>query len=241
MLIALALMLSACQVDATVVVSVAENGGGTVTVEVAADVEAIERVGKDLANLELDDLETAGWSIEGPLTRDELVVYRAAKPFAGSAELGSVLAEVLGPDALSEFRLERDKRWGEVEYHLTGTVDLTEGLEVLSDSELTDALGGAPLGVDLEALEEELGQDPAQAVRFNLVVVMPGETSDGLLSEQRPVNVTFAVPDAAPVDLMTLEVDEGPRQWRLMSIGLAVIAGLTALVSIGGSIMNRRS
>lgn len=230
-----------CRVETAVVVSVAENGGGVVTVEVVADEEAIRRVGTDLEGLRLSDIEDAGWALEGPLTRGELIVHRASKRFGGSEELNSVLGEVLGPEVLADFALERDKRWGEVEYRLSGTLDLTGGLESLGDEALTEALGGAPLGLDLDDLAEELGEDPSAAGTVSLVAVLPGTRSDGTRSEDQPVTADFASTEAIEIDVTTIDADDGPRQWRLMAIGLAVSSVILAVLAIGGSLMGRRA
>lgn len=234
-------VLASCRVDTTVVVSIAENGGGVVTVEVVADTAAMRRVGPDLDGLMLGDLDATGWQVEGPLLRGDDVIHRAAKPFAGSDELGAVLGEVLGPDVLSGFRLDRTKEWAQVDYRLTGTVDLTGGLESLGDTELTAALDGQPLGVDLEALAEEIGGDPAERGSVSLVVVMPGETADGSVSEELVVDTTFAADAPIGVDIRTVDRAEGPRQWRMMAVGLGASAVLLAVLGVVAPVLLRPS
>ncbi|MET0489938.1 MAG: hypothetical protein ABW143_06875, partial [Acidimicrobiales bacterium] len=56
--------------DATTRVEVAEDGSGTVTVEVVLDQEAADRVPDLAAQLRVRDLRQTGWEITGPEPAD---------------------------------------------------------------------------------------------------------------------------------------------------------------------------
>ena len=60
-------MVGGCRLQLDVNVEVAKDGSGSVEVVVGVDRDGIKRIGGDLgAVLAIDDLEDAGWSIEGP-------------------------------------------------------------------------------------------------------------------------------------------------------------------------------
>ena len=67
LLLAGAMLAAGCRLELDVHVEVAEDGSGSVEVVVGIDRDGIERIGGDLgAVLAIDDLEAAGWTVEGP-------------------------------------------------------------------------------------------------------------------------------------------------------------------------------
>ena len=167
------LVLVGCQVDATVEVDVADDGSGVVGVTVVADADAAARGSLTADGLRTDDLTAAGWTVAPAVTADDgSVRFHAEKPFAAAEDLPAVLAEV--SSAFSQFRLERDRSFGELTWTMRGEVDLSAGAAALGDEQLAALLGGQPLGRDVSALEQEIGSSLADATSLTFVVEMPG-------------------------------------------------------------------
>ena len=85
----LLVLLAGCRLDVDVATMVAEDGSGTVTVTVHADAELLAAAPGLVADLRLDDLATAGWTVDGPVTAagdgTRLVL---TKPFAPPSRPG---------------------------------------------------------------------------------------------------------------------------------------------------------
>ncbi|MGI9601719.1 MAG: hypothetical protein ACR2QE_07535, partial [Acidimicrobiales bacterium] len=224
--IALALVLAACRVDARVEVEVAEDGSGTVDVAVSLDQEAAERAGDLDLILVTDDLEAAGWAIE-PAAResDGLTWVRASKPFAEAADLNGVLAEV---SPIFDVVLDRDHSFAQTSFDLQGTIDMSGGLESLGDAQL-EALFGSAAGVDLVALEDEIGPlEDAGELQF--VVTMPYDISgDGDEVQAEQSIWTISAGEAA-----TIEASASQRQpWTLVWSLAAILLGLALVIVLG--------
>jgi hypothetical protein len=164
------LLLTGCQVKATVGVHAEADGSGRVEVIVVLDRAAVARV-PDL-ELRTDDLARAGWEIEGP-TRQARGGLRigAKRRFRSPAEAERLIAQVSGAGGVLEgFALERERSFLRTRMRLTGTLDLTDGVARFSDSDLAERLGGQPLGLEpaqLTAVDE--------ALRVEVVGDLPGK------------------------------------------------------------------
>ncbi|MCH1434764.1 MAG: hypothetical protein L7U56_03755, partial [Acidimicrobiales bacterium] len=64
------LVASACRVDTTVDIKVEDDGSGLVTIAIDADLEAVNLLVEDPADLRFSDLEAAGWDLDGPEVDD---------------------------------------------------------------------------------------------------------------------------------------------------------------------------
>ena len=200
------LLLTGCQVKATVGVHAKADGSGHVEVIVVFDRDAVGRV----PNLELrtDDLVRAGWEIEGPTSEPGGGLrIEAQRRFRSPAEAERLVAEVGGAGGVLEgFELERERSFLRTRMRLTGILDLTDGVARFSDSDLAERLGGQPLGLEpaqLTAVDE--------ALRVEVVGDLPGKR---------------ATWQARPGERIRL-VAEG-EQWNLGSILFAVLAVLCA-------------
>jgi len=172
----LVLVAGACRVDVEVGIEAEADGSGRVRVEVEADREVVEAV--DLSKgLRTDDLQQAGWEVEGPTPRPEggqRVV--ATKPFRTPAGAKLVIEEITGADGpFRGFRLEQTRTFARTTTRLAGTVDLAEGIEAFGDPGLRTALGGSDLGLDLGKLEQTAGAPLDQLVGIQVVVRLPGD------------------------------------------------------------------
>ena len=157
-LLGAAAALSACRVDATVDVAIADDGTGQVRVSAGFDDEALSRAG----DLRLDDVRAAGWEVTGPQKEPERDAsggtwIHATKNFRSPEQFSLIMSEINGPDGLfRDFQLRRSTGFGNVTYTLTGTIDPSRGLETLSDPEVAQLLGGNALGRPTAELANEV-------------------------------------------------------------------------------------
>ena len=98
LLLAGAMLTAGCRLELDVHVAMDEDGSGSVEVVVGIDPDGIERIGGDLdAVLEVDDLEAAGWTVEGPDEEpDGYTRMRFRKPFDDPEEAAAIFAEIAG-------------------------------------------------------------------------------------------------------------------------------------------------
>ena len=190
LLLLLALVVAACQVDTTVTVAVEEDGSGDVRVRTALDAAAVERLPdldddgvsgpSDLVALvRVEDLAAAGWSVGQPEeSADGGLSLTVSRPFGTPDEADTILAELTGPSgALRDLHVTRSASFGRTELGFSGTADLSGGLEAFGDEGLAAALDGEPLGQDAAAIEAALGQPLADAVTLEVVADLDGEST----------------------------------------------------------------
>ena len=159
-----------CQVVLTTGIEARRDGSGVVRAAVGLDDEALRELGDPTAELRLDDLRDAGWTVAAPAKEaDGLTWVRLSKPFADPGQAGRVAAELSGPDGpFRDFRLERRRNLVRTTTDFTGVVDLTAGLAGLYDQGLRDALGDAAPALDPAALAEK-------DVRVRVEARLPGQ------------------------------------------------------------------
>jgi hypothetical protein len=164
-------LAAGCRVDATTTVVVDEDGSGSVTVEVVLDEEAAARIPDLAEQLQVRDLQRTGWEITGPeAVEGGGQVITATKAFFEPDQLADVLAEVGG---ITDPSLERSRSFATTSYDFTGTLDLSAGLATFSDPQLTDLLDGMPVGIDPEALADELGSPLQDLTSFAFEIQLP--------------------------------------------------------------------
>jgi hypothetical protein len=207
---AAALLGGGCRVDVGMDVSVQDDGSGEVEVVVALDRDAARRVPGLEDQLEVDDLEAAGWEVSGPSrVRGGGVEIRATKGFTSLDELGDVVAEVSGRDGpLSDLAVERDRAaFGDI-WRVRGAADLRDGLEAFGDAGLRERLGGSSLGMSDEELERAAGRPLPEAVRFRVTADLPGGGASWspALGERTPLEAESRTWEAPRLGLLALAV-----------------------------------
>ena len=183
-----AVVLGGCQVHTTVAIDVRDDGSGQVEVSVALDEEAARRVPQLADQLEVDDLVASGWTVTGPSPEDDGRTWiRASKPFSAPEQAGAVLAEVTGPAGpFRDLEVRRRPSLVEDRWELDATVDLRDGLAGFSDDALRERLDGTNVGLSDEEVAAEAGRPLAEAVTFEVAVVLPGEvTGNGAATGSR--------------------------------------------------------
>ncbi len=184
----LVLLLTGCRVDSAVRVEVAEDGSGTVTVEVVLDQEAADRIPDLAEQLRVRDLRRTGWEITGPEPLEGGgVTITATKAFFEPEQLAVVLGEIGGTRGpILDPSLTRERSFGRTTYEFTGTLDLSRGIATFSDRALTQLLDGFPVGRDLEALEAELGAPISELTSFTFEITLPeGDRTETTTFEAR--------------------------------------------------------
>ncbi len=179
-LVACLLLVTGCQAEGFLELHVDNDGGGTVYVAVAFDLDAAARTVFFEQKLPVDDLVATGWTVTGPsLEGDGRYWVRAQKAFSQLDQIPGILEEVGGKDGpFRDFAVQRDGSFGRTEWSFTGTVDLSGGLAAFSDAALTATLGGQPLGQPADAYTQEYGAPLESLAKLNVVVDLPGEVQD---------------------------------------------------------------
>jgi hypothetical protein len=223
LLAAVPLLAAGCRVDATTTVEVAEDGSGTVTVEVVLDEEAAARIPDLAEQLRVRDLNRSGWTITGPDETAGGVTITATKDFFEPEQLAEVLAQIGGQRGpILEPSLTRERGFGTTAYDFEGTLDLSRGIAAFSDRRLTELLDGFPIGQDQEALEAELGAPLSELTSFTFEIVLP----DG--SRTRTTTYEAALGD----DPVAMAASTDERNLLVFGLAGGAVAAVALLVLV---------
>jgi len=232
---------SACRVQTEVGITVNENGSGKVVVRVGFDEDALRRAPNVLQSLRTDDLKTAGWTIAGPAKgADSLTSIEASKEFANPDEADKIFTELSGTGGpLRDFAITRTRSFGRTKFTFKGTVDFTAGLESFSDSELAAQLDGKPLGDDLQAIEQRIGEPLDSVFQFRISVRLPGN-----LTSNAPVQLGSTAawtPRLSQPGPMQLTASSTSTRWQtIIPTIIAVVAGVALLLVVVVGLIRRR-
>lgn len=171
-----AVVTSGCKMKVDVGIDVNRDGSGEVAVAVDLDEEAVSRLPELAAQLRLDDLEVAGWEVEGPtVTTEGSTVIDVTKAFATPEEATQVLQDVSGTSGpFQSLTVARQSSFLATDYTFTGAVDLREGVEGFFDEELRRSLEGSDLSLARADLEELTGAPLEETFRFEVRATLPG-------------------------------------------------------------------
>ncbi len=229
-----ALLATACQVDAVVDIEVTEDGSGLVRLTTAFDEEIVEAAPELREGLRVDDLAAAGWTVEGPRAAETggAVVVTASKPYSSPDLLQRVLDEIAGPNGLfTDFDVVRERSFARTTYTFSGTVDPSISLETFGDETLTGLGLDGPLGLTLAELEAAAGRPLDETVNLTVNVQLPENVEantnliDGMTAtyEVRPTD-----PLPTTIDVRSSVEDRLPRIWA--AVALVAIALLATLL-----------
>ncbi|MBW3615140.1 MAG: hypothetical protein KY439_07525 [Actinobacteria bacterium] len=227
----------ACKVDASVEVSARPDGTGEVTVTALLDRRAVDTVGDLDTQVALDDLRATGWEVRGPEENtDGGAEVEARRSFGNSSEARQVLDEITGPEgAFKGFVLEQKRTFFRTETAVRGTVDLSGGMGTFSDAKLAEALGGQPLGVTAEQLEQRLGVPADRAFGLQVAVRLPGRI------ESNAPTTTGSTAVWAPGLGEQVAIMATAEQWNRLNLVLTAVAAGSALALVGVLARRRRS
>ncbi len=166
--------LTACRVDTVVDLRVDPSGTGLVTVTLIADAETVARVPELAADLRLQDVRDAGWTVEGPTLRgDGGVEVGAWKRFVSASQLPEVLAEIAGAGVLfSDVQLTQSGTFARQRYDFGVTVNPSPPLETFSDDALAAVLDGNHFGRPLGDLLASV-ESPREALGLTFSLTLP--------------------------------------------------------------------
>lgn len=243
----LGLAAAACEVASEVLIDVAEDGSGTVSVGVGTDVATATALGGESSAegyeslLSLEDIGVAGWTYQG-LTResDNLYWLRASKPFGNSSELSSVLDEIVGEQVFTNFALERETSFARQEWTLTGEVTLGGVTQrVAGETALAEA-GLLDLVEFIKGMERgATADDFAQALTFRLETKMPGSLSEGY--QQGQLELDGVSDTSGEINVKTEAVNDTLIWIRTMAIaGSALLVVMLLIRVISKSAASRR-
>lgn len=224
------LLASACQVTTTVDVHVEDDGSGTVTVTIEADADAVALLPDAPDGLMFDDLEDAGWSLEGPdIAPSGALSITAAKRFEHPDDLQAVLSELVGDVDFIELDVEKSHAFDRIglapaktRYEVTGSVNPTPDLDGFVDEFL-------PVGLDLDnrtEIIEEQGDDSAIVVRIRLP--QSESTENGEIEGEAVVFRTeYGAEGLLAIDASSQVEDILPRVWALVAlVAMLVLLGI---------------
>jgi hypothetical protein len=173
-------LLSGCRLQLVVDAAVQRDSSGVIEVAAGLDADALERVGGDLAAvLVTDDLESAGWTVDGPARADDDITWvRLRRSFARAQDAASIFEEIAGPDGpFQDLRVVRHSSFAHTEWSFTGRLDFRGGLKAFGDAALAAELDGEPLGQTVEEIEAQLGEPLRQAIQVRVSVALPGDVT----------------------------------------------------------------
>ncbi len=225
-------VLVACEVQVDVDVAVEDDGSGSVVVGVGLDAEAMARIPDLSQQLRTADLEAAGWLVDPPAPDAEGITWvRVSKPFDDAEEADAILDELTGPDGpLGDLHLERTDGFATSSWALTGSVDLTGGVEGFIDQSIADLLGGDADGGQVERIEAELSRPAEEMVQLRLTADLPGAAS-------QTIELPLAEGGEVPVSVEASTSRTGPR--AMLAGGAAV--GMLALLLAAVALLRARS
>lgn len=219
--------LGACRADLSVEMASSARGDGQVRATVTLDEEAAAQVPDLAQQLRVDDLEAAGWVVDGPSpAAGGGVTLRVSRRFSSPAGAARAIEDLSGAGGpFSSLRLTREQGMWKTRTALVGTVDLGAGLGAFGDAALAERLGAPNLGLDPAAVERELGTPLAEALRVEFVGRLPGTTTSNAPSSRGDAGVWPVALGAA------VAVSASSQTWNVMRLGFAGVA-LAALLGL---------
>lgn len=174
--VALVLVAAGCRVDLVVDVAMNEDGSGTVTITAIADAEVVAQATGLAQDLRFDDLEEAGWAVEGPAVNDDDgITVTLTHSFATPAEATAILGTLNGADGpFLGLELRRTEDDEAVTYSLTGVGRVNSGLASFTDPDLLAAVGATPYANEIAAAD----LSPTQAIGLTITVDLPGTVEE---------------------------------------------------------------
>jgi hypothetical protein len=237
--LALAFVLSGCQVTLSAGIDLGDDGSGTVHAGVGFDDEAMGQIGDLGAGLRVDDLRAAGWDVEGPAREEDgLTWVRASKGFDDPEEAAVLAAQLSGPNGpFRDFRVTREHSLLRTRTSFAGVADLGAGLAGLSDADLQAALGDFDLALDVDGLRRRFGDALGERVRVEVSTELPGKVK----ANTPTVSGGRAVWTPALGERVELTAEGDLRRLASLIYGtLALLVAAVGLAAVGLRLRQRR-
>ena len=189
--VAAAIVLCSCQVNAVVTLDVAQSGAGLLTVNLIADSEVLAAAPNLADDLRFDDATAAGWIIARPnKTADGGLQVSVSHTFDNADQAGILLNQLSGEfGPFKRMSLTRGGKDTDSTFDLDGILQVDGGLNAFADSQMLKIIGGAPFEENLQ----QAGLDLGKAMTIDFVATLPGviERTTGIDTEN---TVTWRVP-----------------------------------------------
>jgi hypothetical protein len=221
--IACVLACAGCRLDANVLVDVGRDGSGIVTVTAVADKDMLGRGGLALADLRLEDVKQAGWTVEAPTETSsggrQMIISKA---FHTTTQADQILSELSGPAGpLHGLKVTQKREFARIVTNVQGEVGLDGGVAGLGDDELVQLLGGQ------QVLQGLTGANLTE--QFVVTVTLKGPGSPvGTATASGPLDGATRT----RVSLKAVESDQPASKARKVSYLAMLGAVLTAALSL---------
>jgi hypothetical protein len=218
------MLLTACRVDTTVDITMAQDGSGHITVTAIADADVVNQAPGLAEDLRFDDAKAAGWTVTEPAaTSDGGLKVELTHSFETPEEATALLQSINGSGGpLHDVAVSRTVDDGGTTVNLTGSLRI-DGLDAFADPDVLAAVGGTPYAEQIVAATA----GPNDAVHVTVQAHLPGKVASatGVVGDG---SVSWVVPlDGSQLDMTTTAADDHSTQkmW-----GIASNAALVALV-----------
>lgn len=237
------MLLTACRVDATVDITMGQDGSGHITVTAIADAGVVQQAPGLKDDLRFDDAKAAGWTVSEPTsTSDGGLRVELTHPFANPQEATALLQSINGSGGpLHNVTVSRKVAEGGTTVDITGSLRIDGGLDAFADPDLLAAVGGTPYAEQVVASTA----GPSDAVHVTVEAHLPGKltSATGTIANG---GVSWVVPlDGSQVDMATTAADDHAteKMWGIASNGalIALVAWcLLAAAFIAWVVRQRR-
>jgi hypothetical protein len=214
--VAAALLLAACRVDAVVDVGVNTDGTGIISVTASADADLVAQAPGLADDLRFDDAIAAGWVVDGPsATAGGGLTVTLRHNFNTVEQATALLGSLNGPDGpLHGVVVSRTVTDDAVTTGLGGTLSVANGLDAFADPDVLAAIGGSPYADRLASA----GLGPNDVVTFTFTAALPGTArttaSTVVAADSVQPFLTWSMPlDGSTVDLATTSVLSRSSAW----------------------------
>ena len=166
------LVLAGCRVDTVVSINVEPDGSGVVAVVATADAEVMASAPNLVDDLNFDAAQAAGWKVSDVETLDNgSAQVRVSHSFTTPQEATQLMGQLSGQfGPFKDLALVREGKETDSTWTLSGTAQITGGLQAFADPQLLQIIGGAPY----EQAVREQNLDIGQAASMALKVRLPG-------------------------------------------------------------------
>ncbi|MDO8390475.1 MAG: hypothetical protein Q7V57_08305 [Actinomycetota bacterium] len=237
LLLAAALTLTACKVEASVNVTMQPDGSGSIALTVTADREVVDQAPGLADDLRFDDATAAGWLVTAPApTADGGLQVVLTHEFATAEEATALLRSLNGAGGpLHEVAITQNVTDNDITTALTGVLKVDGGLDAFADPDVLAAIGGTPYLDDVTAA----GLDPNSVVTFRLTADLPGKiTKSGVgTTPATGDGLEWTVPmDGTPVDLSSVFVQaqgQASSGWGLIATIALILLVLWVIAATG--------
>jgi hypothetical protein len=199
------MLLSACQVDTTIHISMHSDGSGDITLTAVADADVVEQAPGLAEDLRFTDAEAAGWTVTGPTEASSGgLQVDLTHEFANPEEATALLQSINGSGGpLHNVVLGRTITDVGTKLTMVGSLRI-DGLAAFADPDVLAAIGATPYAEEVAAA----GQGPTQAVVVTVRASLPGKINSATGTVEEGA-VSWVVPlDGSQLDLATSAVDD---------------------------------